>query len=416
MGDSGVVESSIRPPFPNTRAVPDPKYAPVADDGRPRSLYIHVPFCTRRCSYCDFAVQATRQAPAGEWLEAVGAELRMLAEENGWDAPLRLNTVYVGGGTPSLLGPDSMAALRDRLAPWAQWDDEAEWTCEANPESFTADVAHGWRQSGVNRISLGAQTFHEPTLKWMGRLHGPDGPERAFGAARGAGFHNVSVDLIFGVPARLGRDWGDDLVRALLLEPEHVSLYGLTAEAAAPLGRWVGEGRETLADDDRYADEYLLAHDTLTGAGFEHYEVSNFGLPGRRSRHNFVYWTGEPYAALGPGAHGYQPPLRRWNVRSWDEYRDRLRAGRSPTEDTETVDDETAGLERAWLRLRTDAGWPMDEAGPAARRLADQWVGGGLAAERGGRVRLTERGWLLLDDLAVRMATAAEADAPVLQL
>jgi oxygen-independent coproporphyrinogen-3 oxidase len=388
-------------------------------DDRPRSLYVHVPFCTRRCSYCDFAVQATREAPTAEWLDAVAGEMRMLAEERGWSAPLRLDTVYLGGGTPSLLGPDAMAALRERLHPWAQWDDGAEWTCEANPESFTSDVACGWRAAGVNRISLGAQTFHEPTLKWMGRLHGPDGPARAFAAAREAGIGNVSIDLIFGVPSRLGRDWGQDLFRALLLEPEHVSLYGLTAEKAAPLGRWVDEGRETLADEDRYADEYLLAHHTLTGAGFEHYEVSNFGRPGLRSRHNFVYWTGEPYAALGPGAHAFYPPLRRWNVRGWDDYRDLVAAGRLPRDGEETVDEDTGGLERAWLVLRTDAGWPMEDAGDEVHALAAQWTERKWAAERGGRLRLTAEGWLLLDTLAVQMAAAAETDrarVPALQL
>jgi oxygen-independent coproporphyrinogen-3 oxidase len=384
---------------------------PEFPSARPRSLYVHVPFCTRRCSYCDFAVQAMRDPPVDAWLNAIAGEMRMLADERGWGAPLRLDTVYIGGGTPSLLGPDAMAVLRDRLRPWAEWDDAAEWTCEANPESFTPEVARGWRAAGVNRISLGAQTFHEPTLRWMGRLHGVDGPARAFGAARAAGFGNVSVDLIFGVPSRLGRDWGDDLVRALLLEPEHVSLYGLTAEAAAPLGRWVGEGRETLADEDRYADEYLLAHRTLTGAGFEHYEVSNFGRPGLRSRHNFVYWTGEPYAALGPGSHAFYPPLRRWNVRGWDDFREMIASGRLPTDGEEVVDEDTGGLERAWLLLRTDQGWPMEDAGDEVRRLAAGWMERRLAEERGGRLRLTVQGWLLLDGLAVQMAGAAEQDA-----
>lgn len=385
-------------------------------DAAPRSLYVHVPFCVRRCSYCDFAVQALRDPPGDAWLDAVAGEMRMLADERGWTSPLRLDTVYVGGGTPSLLGPDAMAAFRDRMAPWATWDDDAEWTCEANPESFTPEVARGWWAAGVNRLSIGAQSFHEPTLRWMGRLHGADGPARAVGAAREAGFGNLSLDLIFGLPFRLERDWGSDLFQALLLDPEHVSLYGLTAEPGAPLGRWVGEGRETLADEDRYADEYLLAHERLTAAGFEHYEVSNFGKPGLRSRHNFVYWTGEPYAALGPGAHAFYPPLRRWNVRSWDEYRDRVAAGRSPADGEEVVDEDTGGLERAWLLLRTDRGWPLEDGGDAVRTLASSWTARGLARERGGRLRLTAEGWLLLDGLAVEMAAAAEADAAALQL
>jgi oxygen-independent coproporphyrinogen-3 oxidase len=364
----------------------------------------------RRCSYCDFAVQATAEAPTGAWLDAVEAELRLLSAEREWNAPLQLDTLYLGGGTPSLLHPGAMAELRRRLQPWAVLQPGAEWTCEANPESFDAGLAAAWREAGVNRISLGAQTFHEPALRWMGRLHGPGGPARAMDAARAAGVGDVSVDLIFGLPARLGRDWGADLHQALALEPEHISLYGLTAEAAAPLGRWVKEGRETLADEDRYADEYLLAHRRLSAAGFEHYEVSNFSLPGRRSRHNFVYWTGAPYAALGPGAHAFYPPLRRWNLRSWEQYRARLlEEGRLPLEGEETVDDDTARLEGAWLGLRTDRGWPLADAPPQVLALASTWRAQGWVDDDARVIRLTAEGWLLLDRLAVELAAAVEA-------
>lgn len=374
----------------------------------PRSLYIHVPFCTRRCSYCDFAVQATSAAPVAEWLDAVTTELRLLSAEQAWGRPLGLDTLYLGGGTPSLLGCGAMAELAAGLRAHASWDAEAvEWTCEANPESFTPELARDWRGAGVNRLSLGAQSFQEPVLRWMGRVHGAAGPGRAMAAAREAGFENVSVDLIFGVPSRLNRDWRADLEGALALEPEHVSLYGLTAEAATPLGRWVREGRETLADEDRYAEEYLLAHEVLTGAGFEHYEVSNFGKPGLRSRHNFVYWTGAPYAALGPGAHAFYPPLRRWNLREWPAYRDSLLGGRLPTDGEERVSLEDAALERVWLGLRTDLGFPLEEATEVQRDLAGLWAARGWAEVGEGRVRLTAEGWLLLDRLAVDFAAAA---------
>jgi oxygen-independent coproporphyrinogen III oxidase len=246
-------------------------------------------------------VQATAQAPVTPWLRAVAGELQLLAQHQGWAAPLSLDTLYVGGGTPSTLGVGAMQAMRAAFDPHARWiDDAAEWTAEANPESFTPALAVDWRQAGINRISLGVQTFHEPALRWMGRLHGADGPGRAMAAARAAGFGNVSIDLIFGLPERLGRDWADDLDRALSLEPDHISLYGLTAELATPLGRWVREGRETLADQDRYAEEYLLANARLSAAGFEHYEVSNFARPGLRSRHNFAYWTGAPMPLSDP--------------------------------------------------------------------------------------------------------------------
>lgn len=377
-----------------------------------RSLYVHAPFCVRRCSYCDFAVEALRDPPVGEWLDAVEGELRLTAEERGWDGPLELDTLYVGGGTPSLLGSGAMDALRRRLEPFARLVSGAEWTCEANPESFTPGLAVDWRAAGVNRLSLGAQTFHAESLRWMGRMHGPEGPEAALRAARDAGFANVSIDLIFGLPERLGRDWGADLERVVELVPEHVSLYGLTAEPGAPLGRWVSSGRETIADEDRYAGEYLLAHEKLTEAGYEHYEVSNFGRPGRHSRHNFAYWTGAPWAALGPGAHGWFPPERRWNLRSWYAYRDAVAAGRSPVAGQETIDSAAASLERVWLALRTRAGLPLKDLDARGARVFRKAEADGIATIDDGVARLTARGWLLLDEIAVSLSESLRPDTP----
>lgn len=378
----------------------------------PRSLYLHVPFCARRCFYCDFAVHALRSPPTQEWLDAVARELELTAELQGWTAPLALDTVYVGGGTPSLLGEGALAALRRRLGPWAAWNDAAvEWTCEANPESFTPALAEDWRRAGVNRVSLGVQSFDAGVLRWMGRLHGPDGPARAVAAARAAGLANLSVDLIFALPARLGRAWRDDLERTLELQPEHVSLYGLTAEPGAPLGRRVREGREALPDEERYADEYLEANAVLTAAGFEHYEVSNFCRPGRESRHNLAYWIGAPYAALGPGAHAFFPPVRRWNMRSWNAYREAVFSGVPPLEAEERVSAEDAALERVWLGLRTRLGLPLEEATARQRQVADLWRRQGWATPEPEVLRLTTEGWLRLDRLAVEYAAAA-APAP----
>ena len=373
---------------------------------KPRSLYVHVPFCARRCFYCDFAVQATREPPTAEWLDAITAEFGLLARERGWGDALELDTLYVGGGTPSLLAPDAMQALGQRLTPYAVLQSGAEWTCEANPESFTPALARAWRSAGVSRISLGVQTFDARALRWMGRLHGPEGPARAVLAARAADIQDVSVDLIFALPERLERSWEADLEHALALEPEHISLYGLTAESGAPLGRRVSEGRERMPDDERYADEYLLAHERLVAAGYEHYEVSNFARPGYRSRHNPVYWTGAPYAALGPGAHAFYPPLRRWNLRGWDTYRGALQSQQLPVDGEEVVDAESAALERIWLGLRTCDGVPLATSNPAQQDLAAAWVQRGWARLQDGTVRLTPEGWLLLDRLAVEYAEA----------
>ena len=375
----------------------------------PEYLYLHVPFCVRRCSYCDFAVDVVRRAPVDAWLDAISAELAVLAETESWEWPLRLRTVYVGGGTPSLLGAGAMEALRRRLEPYVRLSEDVEWSVEANPESFDEAVARGWREAGVNRLSLGAQTFHEGALRWMGRLHGPEGAVRAVEAARRAGIENVSIDLIFGLPARLGRDWGTDLSRVLELDLPHISLYGLTAEPATPLGRWVGEGREVLADEEAYAAEYLLAAERLAAAGYVHYEVSNFARPGRESRHNSAYWTGEAYLGLGPSAHSYLPPERRWNLRGWAAYRSALAEGRSPVDSRETVEGAAVELERTWLALRTRAGLARVGWTAAQESLVESWVDRGWAEYTAGGVRLTPAGWLLLDRLAVEFDEARSA-------
>ena len=378
----------------------------------PRYLYIHVPFCVRRCAYCDFAVDAVREPPVEQWVDAVASELRMLAAEQGWSRRLDLRTLYVGGGTPSLLGTGAMARLLQAIEGVAGLAEGAEWTCEANPESFTPELADDWRKAGINRVSLGAQTFHEPSLRWMGRMHGSDGIERAVRTAREAGIDNLSLDLIFGLPPRLGRDWADDLDRAMALQPQHISLYGLTAEEGTPLGRWVRDQRETLIDEDGYADEYLLAVDRMVGAGFEHYEVSNFALPGRRSVHNAAYWTGEPYAAIGPGAHSFAPPLRRWNERSWEIYRARVERNELPVSGQEKVSDEQRSIEEVWLGLRTDRGLHIGGFGPEERRRIEGWVGQGWARVSGDVLRLTAEGWLLLDRLAADLAPESGSSAP----
>lgn len=369
----------------------------------PEHLYIHVPFCLRRCGYCDFAVTATRVAPVDAWLEAVAAELELRQRAGSWDR-LQLLTLYVGGGTPSLLGVGAMSRLADVVARFATWNAQSvEWTAEANPESFTPELAADWAAAGVNRISLGAQTFSPEALAWMGRMHGPEGPGRAVQAAREAGIDNISLDLIFALPSRLQRDWAADLERVIELDPSHVSLYGLTAEPATPLGRWVASGREAMVDEDRYAEEYLLATERLGAAGFVHYEVSNFARPGAESRHNQAYWRHRPYIGLGPGAHSFEPPVRSWNVRDWAEYRRRLVDGVSPEESREELGSADVALEQVWLGLRASDGLELSGLSAAQRARTGEWEASGLASQSGGVVRLTRQGWLLLDRLAVEL-------------
>lgn len=372
-----------------------------------RSLYVHVPFCLRRCPYCDFAVVPTRRPPWGTYLRAVAEEALLQAEAYGWATPVALATLYFGGGTPSLLPPGAFEELVTRLRGVVSWNETVEWTVEANPETVDAERVRTWRRLGVTRVSLGVQTFHGPALRRMGRLHGADGAVAAARLIRRAGIPSLSIDLLFALPVEWGQNWEADLDRALALEPDHISLYGLAVEPNTPLARWVGEGRVRPVEDERYADQYLRAHERLRAAGYRAYEVSNFARPGHESRHNWVYWSGAPYGAVGPGAHAYDPPVRRWNLRDWVAYCRRVFAGRLPLAGAERVPESARRLERIWLALRTDAGLPLAALPPRAQPLVARWRAHGWAEERNGRLTLTPVGWLLLDRLAVELSDAA---------
>jgi oxygen-independent coproporphyrinogen-3 oxidase len=369
-----------------------------------RSVYVHAPFCVRRCFYCDFAVHVSKQGDLAAWCEAIAGELRAVETEGLFALDDSLQTLYVGGGTPSLLGEEAMEALAAVVGPARLGNSDLEWTAEANPESLSDALASAWRRAGVNRLSIGVQTFNAEALRWMGRLHGAEGAEQAVAVARSAGLTNLSIDLIFGLPARLNRSWRDDLERALALDVPHVSLYGLTVEEGTPLGQAVGEGKESPVAEQQYQDEYLLAAEVFGAAGYDHYEVSNFAIPGHRSRHNAVYWDGQPYLGLGNGAHSFAAPVRRWNLRDWPSYSECARAGNVPEHDRETVDGEARRLEHLWLGLRTSDGVPLGDLDQRQRDLATSWSERGWTLTSEGMLRLSAEGWLLLDGLVVELA------------
>jgi oxygen-independent coproporphyrinogen-3 oxidase len=370
------------------------------------SVYVHAPFCARRCFYCDFAVEVRRRGDSVEWSRAVASELERRLSQ-GVVLADRIRTLYVGGGTPSLLGPEAMDRMLELLGPGRLSAPDLEWTAEANPESLTPEVARGWREAGVTRLSLGVQSFQAAPLRWMGRLHGSEGAVRAVETARAAGFEEISVDLIFALPEGVTRNWSEDLGRVIALGVPHVSLYGLTAEAGTGLGRGVEAGRLRMADDERYRDEYLEAHARLTEAGYLHYEVSNFARPGSESRHNTAYWDRSPYLGLGNGAHSFVSPMRWWNVRDWSDYRDTLARGGDPIDAVERLDRSGDRLEAIWTGLRTDRGLALDAWPGRASDAVGSWESRGLATILEGRVVLTARGWLLLDSLAVEFDAAA---------
>lgn len=359
-----------------------------------RHLYIHVPFCARRCAYCDFSIAVRPAVPVDEYLRGLRLELSLRAGET----KLTLDTLYLGGGTPSRLGAEGIHALIQIVSEFVSLADGAEVTMEVNPEDVSPQTAQSWIAAGVNRFSLGIQTFNPEVLKWMHRVHSVEQSSFAYKALRKAGAKNISIDMIFALPDNLKRDWRADLEKAMALDPEHISLYGLTVETGTPLQRWVDRGTALPVGDDSYSQEFMEAHEVLTSNGYDHYEVSNFAKPGLHSRHNSSYWSSAPYAAAGPSAHSFDGRAREWNIKPYAAWLESLDAGKLPSEGHEELTRENRATERIYLGLRTSDGLSLSEVSDAAAVHA--WRDAGWATISGDKIRLTAEGWLRLDSLA----------------
>lgn len=387
---------------------------PVAGAAPPVSLYVHFPFCVHRCHYCDFSVHRTETPPVAEWLGCVEREVDRWLTRAGWSPPIRLQTVFIGGGTPSLLGGGMSSLAAALRRSFVQGSDPIEWTAESNPASVDEAVATSWLEAGVNRLSVGVQSFNDDVLRWLGRLHDAAGARRALEEARSAGFENLNADLIFGLPSSIARAWRYEVEAALEAGVTHVSAYGLTAEPRTPLGRRVESGAVAMPDGERYAVEYLAAVEALTEAGFVHYEVSSFALPGHDCLHNWHYWDGSPYLGLGPSAHSYIGGLRMWNVFRWAAYRSALTGGDSALEGCESLEAGEGRLERLWLAFRTNrglvAGDPLaDEVRVHAGDLLEAWREAGWIALDQPGVRFTAEGWLRMDELVAALGGRMQA-------
>jgi oxygen-independent coproporphyrinogen III oxidase len=390
---------------------------------RSLGVYLHVPFCERVCPYCDFAVVATRQLAAADearYLAALEAELAGRAPAF---ARLPLETVYFGGGTPALLQPASierlLAALRRTFG-----DTPREVTLEANPSTLERERLAGFRAAGVTRLSLGVQSFDDATLRRLGRAHRADAVQLTLAAARGAGFDNVSLDLIVGAPRQRRADCERDLAAALAFGPEHVSAYALTLEPGTPFARAAADGRLRVPDDDRVAEMLGRVHAALEAAGLGRYEVSSWARPGRESLHNQRYWRRAPVLGLGVGAHSTEPAgaaapfgARAANERSLPAWLARVEAGggAAPPE-RERPDAATARGESAFLALRTrrglDAAQFAAEFGAGPRHFfaeaIDSLLALGLLVESSaGDLAPTERSWLFADTVAAGFVAPA---------
>jgi oxygen-independent coproporphyrinogen-3 oxidase len=390
-----------------TDLAPDPLgvLAGAAPVDRAVGLYVHVPFCVARCHYCSFNTAPLAEGGMARYLRALHREID-LAAAAPWAPGIAVETVFLGGGTPSLLEPDEMAALLDHARARFALRGDAEVTVECNPESVSLAKLEAYRRAGVNRVSLGVQSLDDAILPRLGRRHDAGGARAAFAAAREAGIPQVSVDLIYGLPGLDLDGWERAVGAVLAWTPEHLSAYGLTLD---PGSRWGSAGVTGLPAEEAVVAQYWALARRAAAAGYEHYEISNYARPGCRSRHNRIYWQHREYLALGPGACGFLGRVRYGNVRSTERYCQVLEDGRLPVDQHEVLTDRQQLGERLILGLRLREGVPaewLDARAAEDRALAARlvtWRQGGLLSVAGGRARLTEQGFLLSDALFVEL-------------
>jgi oxygen-independent coproporphyrinogen-3 oxidase len=359
-------------------------------------IYLHIPFCGRKCGYCDFYSIPERSGDIRSFCFLLAKEIGAAAGSvSGFSA----DTVFFGGGTPSLLDPSDVSFLLDSIRSGFALSGRSEVTLEANPGTLSPSKLEGYLKAGVNRMSIGVQSFVDSELRLIGRSHTAHDASEAVRQAREAGFDNIGVDILFGIPGQSISDLRCTLDRTLDLSPDHVSAYSLTVHEDTPFGERVRSGSVRMPFEEESADAFLLVSSVLAGAGYEHYEVSNYAKPGMRCRHNEGYWTHEPYLGFGPSAHSFCDGKRWWNVSDLDLYASRIRSGELPEAERETIDDEKKRIEAIGLGVRRSEG--VDLALCRHRPdVLNGWVKEGLAVVADGRLKLTVKGFLLADEIA----------------
>jgi oxygen-independent coproporphyrinogen-3 oxidase len=365
--------------------------------GQPFGLYLHVPFCITRCGYCDFNTYTPAELGGvnpDAWLVALRTELELAAAR--LDAPT-VNTVFVGGGTPSLLGGERLATLLDMVREQFALAPGAEVTTEANPESTWPEFFDAIQAAGYTRVSLGMQSVAPRVLATLDRVHSPGRASAAAGEAMAAGFEHVNLDLIYGTPGETDDDLMRSVDAAVEAGVDHVSAYALLVEEGTAMARRVRRGELAAPDDDVLAHRYELVDARLSAAGMTWYEVSNWSRPGGECRHNLGYWDGGQWWGAGPGAHGYVGTTRWWNVKHPNAYAEMLACGTLPVSGFEHLDSDALHTEEVLLQTRLRQGLPLDRLGPAERERADAVVADGLLVSDGDRLVLTPRGRLLAD-------------------
>ncbi|HEY4388260.1 MAG TPA: radical SAM family heme chaperone HemW [Ktedonobacteraceae bacterium] len=377
------------------------------------SLYLHIPFCHTRCYYCDFNTYAGLLPLREPYVRALLTEIELVGKMARHDDGRlrRSRTIFFGGGTPSLLTVEQITRLLNASFNAFAVDSDAEITLEANPGTLSQEQLVGLRAAGINRLSMGAQTFDAHLLNTLGRIHTPEEISQAVRYARAAGFDSLNLDLMFGLPEQTMQHWQDTLEQALALEPDHFSLYSLIIEEGTPFHTWNEEGRITPGDEDLCADMYEYADERLRAAGYINYEISNWALPGKHSRHNLTYWQNLPYFGMGAGASSSFANRRFSDEREPVEYIKRLKAQHIPEAESEEVSTEQAMSETAFLGLRTAMGLHLPTFEERFSLSFAQFVGdrlhsveeAGLLEYQDGWLRLSSRGRLLGNEVFLRL-------------
>lgn len=372
-------------------------------------VYVHVPFCKRKCPYCDFKSIEAARAPEDRFAGCLLSELEKVSRKEGLQGSL-LRTLYFGGGTPSILSPEVVARIIHSVRSAFKAAEEPEVTLEANPDTIDLEKLAAFREAGATRLSIGFQALDDRHLVLLGRAHTAEAALNALANARKAGFDNTGIDLMFAIPGQTLSDWSATLEKAAALRPEHISLYGLTIEEGTPFHGRYAKGKEGLPTEEDEARMYLMAREALTKAGYRHYEISNFSLPGFESRHNSAYWKGTDYIGLGPSAHSYisRPGWGRrwWNKPGPYEYMDGIEKGEDVADGVDVLTREDAILEAAMLGLRmVDEGLKGGRfrerfgLSPAEPLIGwDKLLSEGLVEAKGEDFRLTEKGLLFLNE------------------
>ncbi|MCK5826701.1 MAG: radical SAM family heme chaperone HemW [Desulfuromusa sp.] len=321
------------------------------------SLYIHIPFCTSKCPYCDFYSQVGSQQQINEYVELLTLNIKILEDKTS--SPRPFETIFFGGGTPSLLSIKQIEKILNRVHRSFGIETDAEITLEANPGTVNLEQLQGYRQAGINRLSLGIQSLKDENLQLLGRIHSVSQAGKSIDAARSAGFDNLSLDLIFALPNQDLPALEEEIFALLDFSPEHISLYGLTFEEGTEFSTRLQSGELSSCGENLYAEQYRLLHEQLLAAGYEHYEISNFARPGRRCRHNQIYWQRKNCLAIGAGSHSFIEKEwgERWHIPpNLKHYRESLQYGKNPAELLETYNRQGAMKEFAYLALRTSTG------------------------------------------------------------